>query len=813
MSRIKVNFTYFTGIKRPIFTNVRLTGSWNESGQYSDQWTFIQMQQETGADGCPCYTATVELDENQIGWQFHWGVKLDSPKGQDIWGIPTEVNDIYTQECHRSFNLQPKSTQPQQEEYYLTHCRRLGAQKYYLQGIAEPGIQFAVWAPNAKTVKVVFGTRTTGYIADDNSGIDTTMATIPLFREENGIWKTDINKSPELADFSKFDHKPYMFRIVKQNGEVAYRTDLYSRCQIGKGSIDPKEKGKIPSSYLDVDGAKSCSVVIDPEKIAKNFQKQVFPEIEFLPQQEFWQDEFRDGKPVPRRVEDLIIYELHVGALGCRKNRPGNFEDAMNLLDYLVDLGVNAIELLPMSEFDDSVNWGYETSHYFALESSAGGRDQFKHFVRECHRRGIAVILDVVYNHYTPDAERAQWFYDSTNHEDNIYYWYEGKASDYSDPRGGYVKNESTGAAPRFHEEMVRKLFISSAAALVEEFHVDGFRVDQTTSMHKYNKLEADSKELANANIFGAKFLRELTKTLRLINSNVILMAEDHSTWDKVTQSHEQGGLGFDATWYADFYHHLIGDAKKELNYAKLILTAGLDTNIPLAMDCLAKVLSDSAKQKVVYHESHDEAGNSAKKTSTRTIVAAVNSAPLIGETRRYAEARARFACGMTMLSAGTPMFFMGEEVGAQKPYRYEDFLDYKENLLSERQNTGQYLFKFYQDIIRLRLAYQALKSRNIDIIHVHETNRVIAFQRWDENEKLLVIASLNNQPFAFGYEIENSKLNGGFWQEIFNSDDTSYGGNNVSNLETVIPVINNIIRVVIPANGFIVLQKKLRFS
>ena len=165
------------------------------------------------------------------------------------------------------------------------------------------------------------------------------------------------------------------------------------------------------------------------------------------------------------------------------------------------------------------------------------------------------------------------------------------------------------------------------------------------------------------------------------------------------------------------------------------------------------------------------------------------------------------------MLSAGTPMFFMGEEVGAQKPYRYEDFLDNREDLLSERQNTGQYLFKFYQDIIRLRLAHQALKSRNIDIIHVHNANRVIAFQRWDDQEKLLVIASLNNQPFAFGYEIENSKLNGGFWQEIFNSDNTIYGGNNVSNLETVIPVINNIISVVIPANGFIVLQKKLRFS
>jgi 1,4-alpha-glucan branching enzyme len=813
MSTIIVNFTYFTGLKRQIFHNVRLFGSWDESGKYSDKWTFIPMEEAIADDGCPCFKATLKLDASQIDRQFHWGVKLDSLEGEDIWGISTEINDLNTTECHRSFNLKSENSQPQEEVYYLTHCRYLGAQKYYLPGQSLPGIQFAVWAPNAKTVEVVFGMPAIGYIADDGLGIDATMGEIPLFRQENGVWKTDITISPELADFSKFDHKPYMFKIFKEGGEVAYRTDLYSRCQIGKGHIDPNKTGEIPNSYLDVDGTKSCSVIIDPETVTKNFHEVVFSETEFVMEEEFWKDEFRDGKSIPRRVEDLIIYELHVGALGFGKDKPGTFEDAMNLVDYLVDLGVNAVELLPMSEFANEVNWGYETSHYFALEYSAGGRDQLKHFIRECHRHGIAVILDVVYNHYHPDAERAQWSYDSNSHENNIYYWYEGKVSDYLDPQEGYVDNFSTGSAPRFSEEMVRKLFISSAAALVEEFHIDGFRVDQTTSMHQYNVLRANKKPVVNANIFGAKFLRELTKTLKLIKPDVILIAEDHSNWDKVTQSPEQGGLGFDATWYADFYHHLIGDAQEGVNYAKLISTVGLGGDIPLAMDYFAGVMLDSANKKVVYHESHDEAGNSADETSKRTIVAAVNSAPLIGETRRYAEARSRFACGMAMLSAGIPMFFMGEEVGAQKPFTYKYFLQNREDLYGERQTTGQNLFKFYQDIIRLRLNHSALKSNSIEIIHIHNVNRVIAFLRQDENEQLLVVASLNNKPFNFGYDIDNSKLGEGFWKEIFNSEKQGYGGDNIGNWENVIPVMNGGVRVVIPANGFIVLQKKLRFT
>lgn len=810
---ITLRFVYITGIKREIFRNAQLIGSWDANGRYSEQWSIVPMKSSTGEDGSQCFTATIKLDNSEVNREFRWGVFVEDLSDTKLWGIMTEVNSTTSNDRYRTLVLRGNTGKnPQEERYYLTHCRRLGANRYSLSGKSEPGICFAVWAPNAKNVEVVFGGES-GYIADDGFGIDKdhSFSPVSMSRQEDGIWQTEI-----LSNFSKYDHKPYMFRITKEDGRVAYRTDLYSRCQIGSSRYDPQGE-HFSGKRTDLDGTKSCSVVIDPDTVAKNFKEDVWPEHEFIKEEEFWKEEFTPGRPLPDRAEDLVIYELHVGALGFGKDRHGNFEDALELLDYLSDLGVNAVELLPIAEFEGWAQWGYGTSHYFTLEYSAGGRDQLKHFIRECHRRGIAVIFDVVYNHYHHNSERAQWGYDSDIQEHNIYFWYEGKASDYPNfnkqvdqiqqGHGGYVDNWSTGYAPRYYEEMVRKMFISSAVALVEHFHADGFRVDQTTSIHSYNRLHADGSPVGNANIFGAKFLREFNHTLKIIKPTVILIAEDHSDWEMVTELPDTGGLGFDATWFANFYHHLSGDTGRGPDFANLITTSGYGQDQPLAMDYFAGVLSMSGKKKVVYHESHDEAGNS--EYSKRTIVAAVNSATLIGETRRIAEARCRFAFGMSVLSAGTPLFLMGEEVGAQKDYRYNDFMDNREDLFGQRQGDGRLLFRFYQDLIRFRLSHPGLRSRDIDIVYVHNANRVIAFRRWGGEEELLIVASLNNHPFTSGFTIKHYSLGDGRWKKIFNSDADIYGGGNVGSFEAAIPSSNGSITVMIPANGFIVLQRE----
>jgi len=831
MAQIQVRFEYMTGLKKPFIENARLGGSWDRNGQLAEDWTFVPMKPIMFDDGCPGFVATVALDDSRIGREFKWGVSIDTVDGVTRWGIPTEQSAIDGNEQNRVFTLvQGMPTQ----RYYLTHCRRLGANKQVIPKRKAPAIRFAVWAPNATKVELIRGDVRTGYVYSDGHGA---TGSIPMTGGADGIWSVDADTDPTLRDFAAFDHTPYMFRITRDDGSVVYRTDLYSRCQIGSGGKDPAnpKPGEPPwnGTTSDLDGTKSCSVVVDPERVCQEFRQldaegnPVWPETDWVSEDEFWQKEFSPKRPLPTRLEDLVIYELHVDGLGVGRHQRGVLEDAIGLLDYLVELGVNAVELMPFSEYEGWASWGYGTSHYMAIEYAGGGRDQFKHFVRECHRRGIAVLMDVVYNHYTHDGERAEWAYDSPAPERNIYYWYEGRPSDYrayedaagngpgqpAPGHGGYIDNQSTGYAPRYWEEVVRKMFVSSAAALVSEFHIDGFRVDQTTSIHSYAVIHADGRPADSARIFGAKFLREWTRTLQLVNPKVFLIAEDHSEWPAVTQSNMEGGLGFDAVWHSKYYHHLIGDAQNSPDKARLIKVAGYGDNRPLNMTWFAGELSATRSDKVVYHESHDEAGNSRytvdghEESSARTISVAVNGAPLVEGTRQYAEARTRFAAGVTLLAAGVPMFFMGEEVAVSKPYRFDDFLQNRDDFPTLRDTTGSSMFRFYQDVIRLRRSHPAFRSNSIDVLHVHDDNRVLAFRRSQENEEFIVVASLSNSPFAQGYRVENPQISDGKWREVLNSDGTRYGGDGLANQDPI-QTQAGALTVRVPANGVVVLQR-----
>ncbi len=801
MATVSVQFRYLTGLKRKIFRNARILGSWDPTGRFSQNCSETHMADVTAEDGCPGFTATIRFEESEVGKTFQWSVRLSTLSIADVSGVPTEVNDANKADRVRAFQLRPAGSDTQVEEYYFTYARRLGARKVFARGRSgKPGLRFAVWAPNAQQVEVVFGDPANGYIADDGNGIDPSRPPVPMATGTDGIWETAI-----IPDFAALEGLSYMYRVKNAQGRTVYRTDIFSRQQIGRGTQNPRggHWGGGPSS---LDGTKSCSLVVSLDTVSQALVPPPGQPVIRIPEGDFWAHEFSPGLPVPSRIEDMVIYELHIGALGFGKARPGNLEDAMALLEHLSDLGVNAVELLPMSEFS-GIGWGYGDSHHFVIESTAGGRDQYKHFVRECHRRGIAVIQDVVYNHFDPDADRAEWAYDSDTPEQNIYYWYEGKSSDYSSPDEGYLDNGSTGFTPRFWEEMVRHVFVSSAAAFIEESHVDGLRVDLTQAMHRDNVLHADGRSVGSANQFGAKTLREWSRTLRLIKPTVMLIAEDHSEWDKVTQLPEAGGLGFDATWYAAFCHNLIGDSDMAGGRARLLKSVGYGDDRPLDMNQFASVLYDSKHNKIVYHESHDEAGNSGG--SMRTMPCAANGAALIGAARAYAEARSRVAFGLSLFSAGTPMFFMAEEIGAQKPYRYDTFMANREDIAGERTGNGAQLFRFYQDAIRFSRRHSAVRVRNIDIIHVNNDGRVVAFRRSAGSDELLVVASLNNRVFD-GYVIQTDpwRLPDGEWRELFNSGAAIYGGDNVGNDGADLPAGTGRIQIRIPANAFVILQK-----
>jgi 1,4-alpha-glucan branching enzyme len=291
-----------------------------------------------------------------------------------------------------------------------------------------------------------------------------------------------------------------------------------------------------------------------------------------------------------------------------------------------------------------------------------------------------------------------------------------------------------------------------------------------------------------------------------MLRPSVMLIAEDHTGWDAVTKTPHVGGLGFDATWFAEFYHSLIGDA--HTGAARVLREAGFGHDGPLPLESFAGRLWETQFARVAYHESHDEAGNAAG--SARTSVVAVNGAPLFGVTRDFAEARCRIAAGLAMLSAGAPMFFMGEEIVAQKPVKYDNIGTSKEDLHGERTGAGAKMFRYYQDLIRLRRSNPAARSHHLDVIHALGSSRVIAFTRRHARNELLVVASLRNTPYWDGYVIqtEGDRLPSGGWQETFNSDAGIYGGQDVGNFGAVVPATSGRIQLRLPANGMLVLQR-----
>ena len=201
-------------------------------------------------------------------------------------------------------------------------------------------------------------------------------------------------------------------------------------------------------------------------------------------------------------------------------------------------------------------------------------------------------------------------------------------------------------------------------------------------------------------------------------------------------------------------------------------------------MDQFSGALYDSRYNKVVY----DEAGNAG--STARTMVTAVNGSPLVDATRTAVEARSRVCFALSLLSAGTPMFFMGEEIGAQKQFTYNNFPPDREDSLGERDGNGKKLFRFYQELISLSRRLRSISSHNIDILHQWNSNRIITFKRWSGDEEVIIVVSINNTAFTNGYVIRKDWLAipGAGWKEIFNSGAAIYGGQNIGNGGATIP-------------------------
>ena len=353
-----------------------------------------------------------------------------------------------------------------------------------------------------------------------------------------------------------------------------------------------------------------------------------------------WSDQKWAGIPMNR----LSTYELHVGAFSPE----GTFEGVRKKLPYIADLGVTAIELMPVADFPGDRNWGYDGAALFAPARVYGTPEDLRRLVNEAHNAGLAVLLDVVYNHFGPDGAYTVCY--------SPYYF----TSRHRTPWGDAVNFDSEQSAA------VRRHFIENALHWIHEYHIDGLRLDATHAM-------LDDGE--------QHFIAELAATVREFKQDreILLIAEDHRNLAPIVQPQEEKGWGLDGVWSDDFHHEirrlLGGDADgyyqdfrgSVSDLAEILRKGWLFTgqySKYFDEDRGTDPSTLSPEHFVFFLQNHDQIGNRA---SGKRIHHQINAASF------------RAATALLLLAPQSPLLFMGEEWGASSPFRY--FTDHKEEL------------------------------------------------------------------------------------------------------------------------------------
>jgi 1,4-alpha-glucan branching enzyme len=361
------------------------------------------------------------------------------------------------------------------------------------------------------------------------------------------------------------------------------------------------------------------------------------------------------------RFRDLIIYQFHVGTFTGpdRENRVAKFLDVLDRLDYLADLGVTAIEPLPITEFASPRSLGYDGSDLYSPEMDyqvdAASIDtylprinallarrgqppltqqqlsipinQLKVLVDLCHLWGMAVLFDVVYNHagfQIGGQDESLWFFDrfrGTSNNDSLY----------------FTDRSHTGPVFAIWQDEVRQFLIDNARFFVEEYHIDGLRYDQVSVIVEENRNN------------GWRFCQDLTNTVRAADSTAIQIAEYWSVDPYVVRSVPEGGAGFDATWH---------DGLRTTIRAAIGQASG-GVNAGVNLDAIASNLYPpgfpAGWKAVQYVESHDEVYRGRNQRIAQLAG---------GSDARswYASSRSRVATGLVLTAPGIPMLFMGQE-------------------------------------------------------------------------------------------------------------------------------------------------------
>jgi 1,4-alpha-glucan branching enzyme len=436
---------------------------------------------------------------------------------------------------------------------------------------------------------------------------------------------------------------------------------------------------------------------------------------------------------------ELVIYEMHVGTFNdASSSGPGTFDDIMPKLPYLADLGVNAIEIMPVLEFPMDYSWGYNPADPFAVEASLGGPQGLMRFVQAAHAHGLAVIMDVVYNHFGPgdlDLWRFDGWFDA-EHNGGIYFYDNARAhTDWGDTRPDYGRPE------------VRQYIRDNALFWLDKYRVDGLRLDSVINIRR-----AGGNDLPD----GWSLLQWINDEIRARQPWKITVAEDLQNDEWITKDTGAGGAGFGSQWDAGFVHPV---------RQAVITPNDADRDLLAVRDALYHRYNGDAFQRVIYTESHDEVANGHERVPEEIWPGNAGS--------WYARKRSTLGAALVITAPGIPMIFQGQEFLEDKYFRDTGPLDWS------KQNTYSGIHDLYRDLIRLRRNWfdqtRGLRGQNLNVHHVNNTDKLIAFHRWDQGgpgDDVMIVANFANRGYdSYGLGFPRA----GRWRVRFNSDWQGY--------------------------------------
>ncbi|TDS17633.1 malto-oligosyltrehalose trehalohydrolase [Sphingobacterium paludis] len=485
---------------------------------------------------------------------------------------------------------------------------------------------------------------------------------------------------------------------------------------------------------------------------------------------------WRDEHYHPPALDDLIIYELHVGTFTASHD----FAGLVERIPHLLALGINAIEIMPVGQFPGERNWGYDGVFLFAVQHSYGGAKAFQQLVDACHAAGIAVILDVVYNHFGPEG----------NYLPNFGPYFTEK---YSTPWGKAINYDDA------FNHGIRDFVLANIRMWFEDFHVDGLRLDAVHAIKDFSPkhMLQEVRQLTDSIIAERNKPHYLIVECDLNDRRYLDPLQDHA-------------FAMDAQWIDEFHHALrVAAGEERKGYYKdfeglkdlakayekaYVFDGNYSTHREKFFGTSAAGLT--GERFIVFSQNHDQVGN--RMLGERSAVL-------------YSESMQRLMAMAVMLSPYTPMLFMGEEWGSKTPFQYfvshsdeelikavqegrkAEFADFhtegtppdpqaiatfEASVLDWNDTTidgHQRMLSYYTALIKLRREQRALGLLSREQLHVelHKEKGSLILNIGSEDQQLVAILNFSNDRQSFTW---NKKGN---WTTLLDSDHQEWGGKN----------------------------------